>query len=104
MKFEESKAFEIHCNYGVLAAEKRKVYTYGAQHCTAVCSDKMGVKLPENDWFRIYDTAMGGIAVESAWGWNYEISEILQGNEKPSFFAIDKDGKGHTVKLKIIEE
>lgn len=104
MKYKESKEFEIFCNYGCLAAEKRNVYTYGGQHHNAVCSDKIAVKLPENECFGIYETAMGGLAVESAWGWNYEISEILQGNEKPSFFAIDKDGKGHTVKLKIIEE
>ena len=104
MKFKESKEFEILCNYGCLAAEKRNVYTYGAQHCTAVCSDKMVVKLPENDWFGIYETAMGGLAVESACGWYYDINEILRGNEKPSFFAIDEAGKGHTVKLKIVEE
>ncbi len=27
---------EIYCNYGVLSAEKRKIYTYGGQHPTAI--------------------------------------------------------------------
>lgn len=99
MKYKVSKEFEIFCNYGCLAAEKRNIYTYGGQHHAAVCSDKVVVKLPANDWFGIYETEIGNLAVESAWGWNYDINEILQGNEKPSFFAVDKDGKGHMVKL-----
>ena len=99
MKYKDSKEFEIFCNYGCLSAEKRNVYTYGWQHHTAACSDKMVVKLPENDWFGIYETATGTLAVESAWGWNYDINEVLQGDEAPCFFAVDKDGKGHRIKL-----
>ncbi len=40
---------DIYCNYGVLAAEKRNVYTFGAPHYTATCSDKMTVAIP-NGW------------------------------------------------------
>lgn len=43
--------FQIYCNHGVLGAEKRNVYTYSNQHAHAVCSDKISVRLPENDDF-----------------------------------------------------
>ena len=42
---------------------------------------------------------MGDLAVESAWGWQYSINDVLQGDEKPCFYAIDKDGDGHRVYL-----
>lgn len=41
------KTFEIYANYGVLAAEKRTVYTHGGEAEKAVCSDKITVALPE---------------------------------------------------------
>lgn len=40
-------SIEIYKNYGCLAAEKRNLYTYGAPHATAVCSDKMTVEIPD---------------------------------------------------------
>ena len=98
-KYAESKPFEIYCNYGVLTAEKRNIYTYGAQHPTATCSDEMMVKCPENDWFNVCESATGKLIVETAWGWNYQLDEVLQGDEKPSFYAIDEDKKGHRVYL-----
>lgn len=67
-KYAESKPFEIYCNYGVLAAEKRNIYTYGAQHPSATCSDEMMVKCPENDWFNVCQSATGKLIVETAWG------------------------------------
>lgn len=96
--------FEIYCNYGVLGAEKRKVYTYGAQHAYAVCSDKLTVVLPENDVFSLCEVEMGKLRVDTPWGWRYWVSEVLQGDVNPCFYAIDKDGKGHRVQLKIVEE
>ena len=98
------KKFEIYCNYGVLAAEKRKVYTYGAEHAHATCSDKLTVVLPENDVFSLYESEMGELMVDASWGWQYSINEVLQGDVNPCFYAIDKDGKGHRVQLKIVEE
>ncbi len=98
------KKFEIYCNYGVLAAEKRKVYTYGAEHAHAVCSDKLTVVLPENDVFSLYESEMGELMADASWGWQYSINEVLQGDVNPCFYAIDKDGKGHRVQLKIVEE
>lgn len=63
----------------------------------------MIVRLPENDSFEIYETVSGSLAVESAWGWNYDINDILQGNEDPCFYALDDSQKGHRVKLEVIE-
>lgn len=42
--------------------------------------------------------------VESEWGFCYEINEILEGDENPCFYALDRDKKGHRVYLKIVEE
>lgn len=92
---------EIYCNHGVLTAEKRNVYTYGAPHDTATCSDKITVEIPEG--WEPFENAMGKLMIMAPWGWDYEINEVLQGNEKPCFFALDKDMKGHRKYLKIIE-
>lgn len=94
--------FKIYCNYGVLAAEKQNVYTYGSPHSTAACSDEMSVKLPENDVFTLYENTFGELMVESKWGFQYEINEVLQGNKTPCFYAIDNNGKGHRVFLEEV--
>lgn len=95
-------SFEIYCNYGVLGAEKRNVYTYGVEHSQATTSDKMTVELPENQYFSLYENAAGELMVEASWGWNYEINEVLSGNSKPCFSAFDKGGKEHRVFLNVI--
>ena len=96
------KEFKIYCNYGVLAKEKRNVYTYGDQHSTAICSDEMIVRLPKNNTFTIYQNNMGELMVESSWGWTYTINEVLEGNDRPCFYALDKDGKGHRIYLEEV--
>ena len=100
----EMQKFEIYCNYGVLGSEKRNIYTYGHEHIYATCSDKLTVVLPENDVFSIYKNVMGELMVESSWGWQYGINEVLQGKENPCFYAIDSDKNGHRVQLEIVEE
>ena len=82
------KTIEIYCNYGVLAAEKRNVYTFGAEHPHATCSDRMTVVVPEG--WEVYKNQMGQTRATSPWGWDYEINEVLQGNEYPCFRAYDK--------------
>lgn len=57
------KTIEIYCNYGVLAAEKRNVYTYGGQHPTAICSDRMTVKIPEG--WDVFQGVTGNVMVEA---------------------------------------
>lgn len=93
---------EIFCNYGVLAAEKRKVYTYGSPHSLAACSDKMTVAVPD-DW-KLYKNSYGAAMVKAPWGEYYEINDVLQGNENPCFYALDGDKKGHRVYLEKVKE
>lgn len=91
---------DIYCNYGVLAAEKRNVYTFGAPHYTATCSDKMTVAIP-NGW-KIYRNQAGQTLVTSPWGWDYEINEVLQGDEYPYFRAYDKNMNMKVFKLEEV--
>lgn len=95
------KSIEIYCNYGVLGAEKRNIYTYGEQHSRATCSDRMTVFIPD-DWDVFQNDAHQTI-VEAPWGWFYPINEVLQGNKKPCFYAMDKDMKGHRCYLEMVE-
>lgn len=97
------KTIEIFCNYGVLAAEKRKIYTYGEQHPTATCYDKMVVNIPEN--YEMFYNASNNLMVETPWGWIYEINELLSDlNGHPVVKAIDKNGKTVTCYLYTEEE
>lgn len=94
------RTIEIYCNYGVLSKEKINVYTFGAQHPHATCSDKMIVAVPEG--WDVYENQMGQTMVTAPWGWDYEINEVLQGSKEPCFYAMDKDMKKHKVYLKQI--
>lgn len=91
--------FKIYENYGVLGAEKKVKYTYGAEHPHAVVSEEINVTLPQNEFFEICENGWGELFVKSSWGWNYEINDVLQGNEKPCFYAVDKNDRGHRIYL-----
>lgn len=93
---------EIYCNYGVLAAEKRNVYTFGAEHPHATCSDKMTVSIPEG--WKIYQNQMGQTMATAPWGWDYEINEVLQGDEYPHFRAYDKDMQMRVFRLDVADK
>jgi len=94
---------KIYKNYGVLAAEKRKVYTYGGEHVHATCSDEMTVLVP-NEW-GLYKNQMGNIMAESPWGWCYEINDVLTDiNGHPAFRAMDESGRPHIAHLYTLEE
>lgn len=92
---------KIYCNYGVLGAEKRKKYTFGAPHATADCWDEMTVETPEG--WEPFKNTMGKLMVKAPWGWDYEINEVLQGDEKLCFYALDKNMNGHRKYLKIVK-
>lgn len=92
---------KIYCNYGVLAAEKRNVYTYGAPHDTATCYDEMTAEIPEG--WEVFENTTGNLMVTAPWGWDYEINEVLQGNEKPCFYALDKSMNGRRQYLKVLD-
>ena len=100
--YKESETFSIYRNYGVLGAEKRNVYTYGCEQPAGVCADEINVKLPENNCFQVYETAAGGLAVDSAWGWSYSINDVLEGDKRPCFYALDKSVNGHRVYLDVM--
>ena len=82
------KTIEIYANYGVLAAEKRNVYTFGAEHPHATCSDKMTVVVP--DGWEIYQNEVWNTMVMTPTGWNYEINDVLGNvNGRPAFQVMD---------------
>ena len=95
------KTIEIYENYGCLAAEKRKVYTYGAEHATATCCEKITAEIP--DGWELFENTMGQKMVKAPWGWEYGINEVLKGNERPEFCAMDKNGNLKRFALKVIE-
>lgn len=100
-----AKEFKIFKNYGVLGAEKRAIYTYGAAHPLSDSADVIKVQLPDNDFFKLEENSNGDLFVESSWGWNYEINDLLQfnANDRPCFFALDKNMSKRRVYLETEE-
>lgn len=95
--------FEIYKNYGVLGAEKKHVYTFENPHPLGDYAEKITVELPANEYFALADSSTG-LYVKSAWGWSYDVDEVLQGNVKPCFYAFDNSKNGHRVYLNVEEE
>lgn len=93
---------EIYKNYGVLALEKRNVYTYGGEHPHATCSDKINAQIPEG--WELCKNMMDQTIVEAPWGQTYMINDVLTGNEIPCFAADTPDGRHIFHALKVIEE
>ena len=97
------QTIEIYKNYGVLAAEKRNVYTFGAPASTATCSDKMTVVVP--DGWELYQNEMGRTMVTAPWGWDYDINEVLTDIKgRAAFRALDKNMSYKTAFLFTPEE
>lgn len=96
------KTIKIYKNYGCLVAEKRVVYTYGAEHPMAVCSDQITVAIPES--WGIYESASGETMLESPWGWKYLVNEVLYGNDYPCLGGINSDGKSFKIRLQEVQE
>ena len=97
------KTIEIYANYGVLAAEKRTVYTFDGAHTSATCSEKMTVVVP--DGWEIYQNQMGQTMVTAPWGWDYDINEVLTDiNGRAAFRALDKNMSYKTAYLFTPEE
>lgn len=61
----------------------------------------MTVEIPEG--WEVFENAMGNLMVTAPWGWEYEINEVLQGNEKPCFYALDKSMNGRRQYLKVLD-
>ncbi|MDL2325328.1 hypothetical protein LJC61_09360 [Ruminococcaceae bacterium OttesenSCG-928-A16] len=95
------KTLKVFANYGVLAKEKRTVYTVYAPHEGTTGSEGMTVELPEGwDW---YENTAGQTVLTTPWGAPYMPNEVIGGNKFPSFIAYE-DGKRRTYKLKIIKD
>lgn len=96
------KKIKIYRNYGVLAAEKRNVYTYSGEAATATASDELIVEIP--DAWKFYENAFGEGMVTSPWGWDYSIDEVLYGNIRPEFRAYDKEMSLRIFPLQVVAE
>ncbi|MGN0345915.1 MAG: hypothetical protein ACI4DU_01385 [Lachnospiraceae bacterium] len=88
--------FDVFRNYGCLTAEKRCVYTVGAQEASAIASDKISVKVPAG--WEVFENAFGALVAENGKGDCYMVCDILCGNDSPWFIWTDGDGE-HRVKL-----
>nr|DAF06816.1 MAG TPA: hypothetical protein [Caudoviricetes sp.] len=95
------KNMELYKNYGVLAAEKRTIYTYGNEHEHAVFSEKIAVKIPVGWELNKTET---GIAITAPWGWVYTPNELLHDiKDVPYFHGRDKDGRIFYVELEVVK-
>lgn len=91
------KSMELYKNYGVLAAEKRVMYTYGNDSEQAAFSEKIEVKIP--DGWEVVKTKTD-IAIVAPWGWIYTPNELLHDNGgKPCFSGADKNGEIFNIEL-----
>ncbi len=93
---------KLYVNYGCLAHEKKIVYTCDMPASTAVCSDKLTVKVPEG--WEAYESQCGGTVFRAPWGWVYTPDEILAGDDHPCFYGINKDRRRFKVKLEVVSE
>ena len=95
------KELTIYENYGVLAAEKRSVYTFGGPHSTAVTWEKLRVQVP--DGWEAFENEAGDTIITAPWGWCYTVNELLIGDKAPEFSAVDDKQKVHRIVLRITE-
>lgn len=70
----------IYANYGVLAAEKRCVYTFPGSAEIAGVSERLDVIIP--DKFAPRETEDGNVVLTID-GYEYLLSDVLCGNEHP---------------------
>ena len=91
----------IYENYGVLAAEKRSVYTFGGPCYTAAAWDELTVQIPEG--WEAYENASGETLIKAPWDWCYTVNELLIGDKDPEFYAVDDKQKVHRIVLRITE-
>lgn len=101
------KFVELYCNYGCLGAELRTLYSYDAPISTAVVSETITVRIPTKFWedgWTFGENYMGDELLCSPWGWNYKWNDVLEGNEIPCIYVVDKNGFGHRYKLEECKE
>lgn len=92
------KAF---ANYGVLAKEKKVVYTAELPHIHAATSEEITIEIPET--FEIGENMMGQTIITTPDGEDFRLNDILsQRNGNPAFKWFDKDQNAHYKELKQI--
>lgn len=96
------KQFDIYKNYGVLAAEKRAVYTVGGPSSTAKCYDKLTVEAPAG--WEVWESASGELGATTPDGTNYPVREILCGDARPTFAYWTPDSGDMFTSLHICSE
>lgn len=98
-KMKKENTITIYANYGVLAAEKRTVYS---ERPVSEAFDQLTVKIP--DGWGLYETVTGSKALTAPWGGNYSINEVLAGDKNPMFIVIDDVHKEHRIKLEEVKK
>lgn len=91
----------IYANYGVLAAEKRVIYTINAPHTHATASEKIEVEIPEK--LNPYVTEMDDIGIEPDGSYAHLLSEVLfTHGDSPAVRYAEKEGTYRIVVLPVI--
>ena len=87
-------------NYGVLAAEKRNIYTYGGASESATCADEITVELPEG--WELSENYIGDPLLVAPWRTCYLVNVVLGGDKYPHIIVRDPDFNLRRFELKEI--
>lgn len=93
---------KIYANYGVLASEKKAVYSY-SNPITEI-NDELYIEIPGG--FKVYDsTNSAEIILSTEDGYDYTVDELLKNvGDAPSFVYVGKDGGYRTIKCMVLQE
>lgn len=93
---------KAYANYGVLAHEKKTVYTIGAPTETATHNEEVGIILPEG--FEVDENVAGGQLITVPGGETYLANEIFySSNGRPELSWYDSGQRVHRVKCQVAE-
>lgn len=93
---------KAYANYGVLAHEKKTLYTIGGSAETATYSEEVEVILPEG--FEVDENVAGGQLITVPGGETYLANEIFySSNGCPELSWYDSEQKVHRVKCQVVD-
>lgn len=87
-------------NIGVLGKEKTWVYTYEVPHSMAKYSEKIELEIPEG--WSVNINWLGNMTLTAPWGMQYQLHEVLGGDERPYFYCLDDGWNTYKKYLKIV--
>jgi hypothetical protein len=91
---------QIYANYGVLASEKRTVYTYPEPHENAVSYELISVVIP--DTLAPFKTERRTIGIRPHEAWEYDLGEVLTNYKgEPAIRYADQYATPHTYCLRV---